>query len=249
MEWTDDAIVLSTRRHGEANAVLEAMTRSHGRHLGLVRGGRSRKLAASLQPGNVVSLTWRARLDEHLGYFTVEPLRHRAAVLMTSAVGLHAVQTLAAHLRLLPERDPHPALHDAVDEVLDRLQDPAEAGALMVVFELQLLDELGVGLDLGACALTGARDDLAWVSPKTGRAAAREAGAPYADRLIPLPPYLAARPGTNYPPPSAADLEAGFRLAGHFLESRVWHARGLDPPLSRDMLIRAIRTAAGGEES
>jgi DNA repair protein RecO (recombination protein O) len=248
MEWTEDAIVLSTRRQGEANAVLEAMTRTRGRHLGLVRGARGRRLAASLQPGNVLTLTWRARLDEHLGYFTVEPLRLRAADLMQSAIALNAVQTLASHLRLLPERDPHPALHAALDEILDRnLSDPAEAGQLVVAFELLLLDELGVGLDLDTCALTGAVDDLAWVSPKTGRAAARTAGAPFADRLLALPPFLARRPGSNHPPPSPADIAAGLRLTGHFLARHAWEPRTLDPPLSRDMLEQAIRKAASLE--
>lgn len=241
MEWTDDAIVLGLRRQGEAHAVLEAMTAAHGRHLGLVRGARSRTLAAALQPGNRLTLTWRARLDEHLGFYTVEPVRLRAAELMESATGLLAAQTLAAHLRLLPERDPHPELFAALDAVLDHLGDPATAAELVVRFELLLLGALGIGLDLTACALTGATSDLAWVSPRTGRAASRSAGTPFAARLLPLPAFLAPDEGSNHPPPDMADIAAGFRLTGHFLAR---HAAGLDGrelPETRERLLAQIR--------
>lgn len=246
MEWTDEAIVLGSRRQGEANAVVEVMTRAHGRHSGLVRGARGKRLSPVLQPGNVLGVTWRARLDEHLGYFQVEPTRTRAADYLASPVALAAVQTLAAHLRLLPDRDPHPELYEALDTVLDHLLDPAEAGEVMVRFELLVLEALGVGLDLAACALTGSTEDLAWVSPKTGRAASRVAGAAYADRLLPLPAFLAPARGTNHPPLAAVDVAAGLRLTGHFLARHVWEPRGLAPPMSRDMLAEALaRTLPG----
>ena len=179
MEWTDDAIILGTRRHGETSLILELMTPAHGRHLGLVRGGRSRRQQPFLQPGNALSVTWRARLEEHLGQLTVEPTAERASHLMQSATGIYGMQMLAALLRLLPERDPHPALYETLGPILDALHDPQDAAELFVRYELAILNELGFGLDLSQCAATGATEDLAYVSPRTGRAVSREAGAAY----------------------------------------------------------------------
>ena len=170
MQWTDEGIVLGVRRHGEANAVLELMTREHGRHLGLVRGGFGSRLKPVLQPGNSVSATWRARLDEHLGNYAVEPVRQRASTFFGSPHAIYGVTHLAAMMRLLPERDPHAGLYSVFEEVLDRLEDPALAAPLVVRFELQLLSELGFGLDLAQCASTGATAELIYVSPKSGRA-------------------------------------------------------------------------------
>ncbi|MDR3496029.1 MAG: DNA repair protein RecO [Ancalomicrobiaceae bacterium] len=238
MQWQDEAIVLGGRRQGESNVVLEVMTRERGRCLGLVRGGRSARNAPKLQPGNGVEVTWRARLDEHLGTFGVEPTKSRAADLMASATGLNAVQTLAAHLRLLAEREPHTELFAALETVLDHAASPMETGGLLVRFELLVLDALGFGLDLTTCALTEVRSDLAFVSPKTGRAASRLAGAPWADRLLALPPFLTDELGHR--PASADDIRAGFRLTGHFLAAHVWTPRGVAPPPTRDALIAAL---------
>lgn len=237
MEWTDEALVIGTRRHGEANAVLDLMTRERGRHTGLVRGGRGRRLAATLQPGNTVRATWRARLDEHLGLYTVELVEARAARLIATALGVHGVQTVAAHLRLLPERDPHAELLDAAFVLLDHLEEAEVAGALMARFELAVLEALGFGLDLGACALTGATADLAYVSPKTGRAASREAGAPYADRLLALPAFLLGEAASG---PTAEDVRAALRLTGHFLVHHVVEPRGLPPDHARDAFVALV---------
>ena len=179
MEWRDEGIVLGTRKHGESSAILEVMTRAHGRHLGLVRGGRSRKQQPMLQAGNLVEIIWRARLDEHLGIFQAEPLELNAARLFDSASAIYAIQTLAAHLRLLPERDPHAALYEALKVMIGHLDEPVAAAELVVRFELLILEELGFGLDLLTCAATGAREDLAYVSPKSGRAVSRSAGRPW----------------------------------------------------------------------
>eukprot|EP01037_Dinobryon_pediforme_P024910 gene24910-26872_t len=238
MEWRDEAIVLGSRRHGETSVVLEVMTRERGRHMGLVRGGRSPRYAAKVQPGNSLEVTWRARLDEHLGTFAVEPVALRAADLMASAVGLNAVQTLAAHLRLLPERDPHPELYDALGVVLDNIGDATVAGGLVVRFEVMVLESLGFGLDLATCALTDATDDLAFVSPRTGRAASRAAGHPWRDRLLPLPAFLTD--AREHHPATPADVRAGFALTGHFLARHVWEPRGLEPPLTRERLLAGI---------
>lgn len=246
MEWTDTGLVLGSRRLGEADALIELMTRTHGRHLGVVKGGRSKRWAAALQIGNRVRAVWRARLDEHVGTWAVEPLDARAAELMASAVALNGVQTLAAHLRLLPERDPHPELFDATAAIVDHLGEPRLAGELIVRFELAMIDALGFGLDLSACALTGATDDLAWVSPKSGRAATRAAGAPHAAKLLALPAFLAAG-GTDEPASwgraGIDDLLAGFRLTGHFLARHVWEPRGIVPPATREGLVAALTRA------
>src|SRR5262245_48333733 len=185
MEWTDDGIVLGTRRHGEANAILEVMTPAHGRHLGLVRGGAGSRLRPVLQPGNSVHVVWRARLDEHLGTYAVEGLRLRAATFLSAAHAVYGVTHLAALCRLLPERDPHPAVYAALETLVDRFDASELFAAEMVRFELDLLAELGFGLDLACCAATGARDDLIYVSPKSGRAVSRQAGAPWQDKLLP----------------------------------------------------------------
>ncbi len=246
MEWTDTGLVLGSRRLGEADALVELMTRDHGRHLGVVKGGRSKRRAAVLQIGNRVAAVWCARLDEHVGTWTIEPLDARAAELMASAVALNGVQTLAAHLRLLPERDPHPELFEAMAAIVDHLGEPRLAGELIVRFELAVIEALGFGLDLATCALTGATADLAWVSPRSGRAATRVAGAPHAAKLLALPGFLAgvetSEPAT-WGRAGIDDLLAGFRLTGHFLARHVWEPRGIDPPATREGLVSALRRA------
>lgn len=242
MDWQDEGIVLSVRPHGETSAVLELLTRAHGRQLGLVRGGRSRRLRPVLQPGNRVSARWRARLDGHLGHFTVEGLDMAAGRLLESRFALNGLGHLAAMVHLLPERDPHESLYDAACVVLEHIHDVSIAPALMVRFELALLAELGFGLDLGRCAATGAREDLAFVSPKTGRAVSREAAAPYADRLFPLPPFLIGSGPNARPTPD--DVAAGFRLTGYFLERHVLAPRGQRFPDARAFFMSEIQTSA-----
>lgn len=242
MQWQDQAIILGIKRHGETSVIAELMTASHGRHMGLVRGGRSRRLQPLLQPGNRVEATWRARLDEHLGTLAVEPLHLRAGRLMEQAVSVHGVQALAALLRLLPERDPHPGLYEALDVILESFDEPSNAGELYLRFELAVLNELGFGLDLSECAATGTRDELAFVSPKTGRAVSRAAGAPYADRLLALPAFLLSVTG---PAADRQALESAFRLTGFFLSRHVYEPRGLPIPTGRDAFVRAALAAAG----
>ena len=251
MEWRDEGTVIGVRRHGETAVVLELMTREHGRHRGLVHGGRSRKKQPVLQLGNRVVASWRGRLDEHLGTFAVEPVMLRAGELMERPLSLHGVQAASALLRLLPEREAHPRLAEGLDVLLGNLRDPEVAGPLMVRFEAQVLDELGYGLDLSRCAATGRTGDLTHVSPKTGRAVCREAAAPYADRLLELPSFLTHRPGDNRAG-SLGDILAGFALTGHFLdrlrdESGIERPEGaLDP---RAAFIDAVRRGLGSERT
>src|SRR3954468_4999809 len=160
MKWTDEAIVLGVKRHGEASAIAELFTRDHGRHLGLVRGGFGSRLQPVLQPRNSVSATWRARLDEHLGNYTVEPVKLRTASMFAAHHALFAVTHLAALTRLLPERDPHVSVFGELEAILDRLDDANALAAEVARFELRMLTELGFGLDLTSCAATGVTAEL-----------------------------------------------------------------------------------------
>jgi len=235
MEWTDHGTIIGQRQHGEASVILEVMTANHGRHLGLVRGGRSARKQAALQPGNAISVTWRARIDEHLGEYRVELLTSHAARLIEAPVALYGLATVSALLRLLPERDPHPGLHEALVVLVEHLHEPALAPALVVRFEIAMLGELGFGLDLARCAVTGSMDDLSHVSPKSGKAVSRAAASPYLDRLLALPAFLSEGQGGRMP--SVADIAAGFALTGHFLRRHLWEPRGLLEPAERARLV------------
>jgi DNA repair protein RecO (recombination protein O) len=241
MEWTDEGVVLGVRRHGEANAILELMTREHGRHLGLVRGGAGSRLRPILQPGNTVRAVWRARLDEHLGHYAVEALRLRAAGFLPVPYALYGLTHLCALTRLLPERDPHHALLARLEGILDGFESPERAAIDVARFELELLAELGFGLDLAECAATGTRDDLVYVSPKSGRAVSRAAGDPWRDRLLRLPAFLAAASSSSAV--SADELMDAFALTAFFLDRHVLEPRGLGLPDARGSFIAAVARA------
>ncbi|MEI7805165.1 MAG: DNA repair protein RecO [Hyphomicrobiales bacterium] len=239
MQWTDEGIVLGIKRHGEANAILELMTREHGRHLGLVRGGAGSRMRPVLQPGNVVSAVWRARLDEHLGNYTVEGMRLRAAEFFDNPHAIYGVSYLAGLVRLLPERDPHASIHAALEDILQRLEDPIIAAPLAVRFEMQVLTELGFGLDLASCASTGATEELVYVSPKSGRAVSRIAGEPWANKMLRLPGFLVGTAEVA----SNGDVADGFALTGYFLARHVLEPRGLALSDERTNFIGAITRA------
>jgi DNA repair protein RecO (recombination protein O) len=233
MDWSDEGIFLSAKPLGEANAVAELFTLGHGRHLGLVRGGRSRRMRPLLQPGNLLRATWRARLSEHLGGFNVELVEAHAARILDDAAALAAIGSLAGLARLLPERDPHPALYAATLHILRAFDDGGLWPALLVRWELQLLQELGFGLDLSECAATGVDADLADVSPRSGRAVSREAGKPYCSKLLKLPAFLQDETA----PAGEGDIAAGLALTGHFLKRDVLEPHGLTMPQARERLI------------
>lgn len=237
MDWRDQGIVLAVNPHGETSAVLELFTREHGRHLGLVRGGRSRRLRPVLQPGNMVEAVWRARLSEHLGTYTVEMGDANAALVLDDRAALAGLSTLTALARLLPERDPHAGLYEATLVVLSHISEVDVWPGLLVRWELELLNELGFGLDLDRCAATGEASDLIYVSPKTGRAVSRGAGEPYRKRMLMLPPFLGTGRDRD---PGVADILSGFALTGFFLERHVLGPRGLRMPEARGRLINAI---------
>ena len=239
MEWTDDGIVLGVRRHGESSAIVELLTRGHGRHLGLVRGGASSRMRSVLQPGNSVRAVWRARLDEHLGTYQMEGIRLRAATVLASSHAVYGVSHLSALARLLPERDPHEAIYDRLQHTLDDFDEIGEAAAHLIRFELAMLAELGFGLDLESCAATGATSELIYVSPKSGAAVSRQAGEPWRDRLLRLPAFLReAESGANGW--SDQDLKDGFQLTGMFLLRHVLEPRGQGHSDARDGFINAV---------
>ncbi len=212
MEWREEGILLAVRPHGESAAIIELFTRSHGRHLGVVRGGAGRRMSPILQTGAQLDATWRARLEDHLGAFTVEPVRGRAAEALSDPLmlaGLTAVTSLLSFT--LPEREAHPDLYDRSYALLDALGAEGWAQAYLR-WELALLDEMGFGLDLTQCAVTGRTDGLVFISPKTGRAVTKEGAGDFVDRLLPLPGCL-RREGHR----GASDLMTGFQVTGHFL--------------------------------
>lgn len=228
MEWRDQGTLLTTRRHGESSAIIEVFTENHGRHAGIVRGGASRKLAAVLQPGTQLDVEWRARLEEHLGTFRIEPLQSRAAGLLNDRLSLATLNAVCGLLKFaLPEREPHPRLYEATQNLLTLLtgQEGWQEGYLF--WELLLLEDLGFGLSLRACAVTGRQDGLEFVSPRTGHAVTREGAGEWVEQLL------------AYPDPK--DLSASLRTTGYFLEH--WLAKAIgekELPKSRERLLNLL---------
>lgn len=248
MEWSDEAIVLTARRHGEGAAIVSLLTHQHGRHAGLVQGGAGKRARGLYEPGNRVLATWRARLPEHLGHFTCELVDANAAELLDEPLRLAALAAAAAVAEsALPEREPHPRAYAGLLGLLAALtaadQAAVDWAAAYVRWELDLLAELGFGLDLSECAATGSNDRLIYVSPKSGRAVSAAAGEPYRDRLLSLPAFLLA-PG----PAGLDEVLAGLKLTGHFLARDVF-SHGPHPnlgePAARGRLIDRLRREGG----
>lgn len=233
MEWHDDGIVLAARRHGESDAILELLTREHGRHPGLVHGGASRRTKSALLPGNTLSATWRARLSEHLGSYAVELRRERAGAMLERRDALTGLSAFAEiSLAVLPEREPHPALYAASEILLDAMgrSDFDHWAPVYVRWEMGVLAALGFGLDLSRCAATGGTGDLRYVSPKSGRAVCGEAGESYRDRLLELPAFLIDSGAASNAP---SDIRAGLALTGRFLLDRVLSPHQRSIPAAR----------------
>lgn len=237
MEWRDEGALLSARQHGESAMIIEAFTAQHGRHSGVVRGGASRKVAPILQPGAQLNLTWRARLDEHIGTFTVEPIKSRIAVAMADRKVLAALGAVTALLSFsLPEREPHPSLYMRTITLLDAFVEQELWPVLYLKWELALLEELGFGLDLNSCAVTGDTDNLAYVSPKSGRAVSTQGAGEWADRLLPLPAVLMEGADAN-----TEEIAQGLRTTGFFLERWLAPELGNRPiPEARARFVRTL---------
>ncbi len=237
MEWQDQAIILSAKPHGENNVVVELLTRNHGRHAGMVRGGRSKKYRPILQPGNFVSANWKARLAEHLGFYTIELIEANAALLMEDKVTLAGISSLCALARYLPEREPQSGLFEAGLLILEYIEDRDIWPCMLIRWEMELLNQLGFQLDLSECAATGSSDNLIYVSPKSGKAVSEEAGEPYKDLLLLIPDFL--QHGTiNKADPE--DISLGFKLTGYFLEKHILHVRNQSMPETRTRLLRYL---------
>lgn len=237
MEWQDQGILLSVRRHGEGAAIIDVFTEQHGRHSGLVRGGGSRKSAALLQPGNQLSLSWRARLEDQLGSFTAELKEARSAMLLSTRLKLYGFNALSAMLiKYLPEREPNQALYCACLDLLEQIQNAETWCHHYSLFEHKMLDSMGYGLDLSQCAVTGQGHDLTHVSPKSGRAVCREIAVGWEDKLLILPKFLLQKPALNV---SSADVRASLRLSGHFFEKFV-PANPPDLPKARARFVKMV---------
>lgn len=240
MDWRDTGFVLAARRHGESSLIVELLTQEHGRHAGLVRGGQSPRRRALLQPGNSVAASWRGRLPEHLGTLECELLRAHAAGLLDDPDRLAALGAATALLlAALPEREPHGDLFSSFAGLLDRLDSGTGWAQAYVAWECDLLAGLGFGLDLACCAVTGATDDLAYVSPRSGRAVSRTAGLPYHDKLLPLPGFL-----WREAPAGRPEIIAGLELTGYFLLNHVLAPHGGKLPEARERLADRMRRSA-----
>lgn len=245
MEWRDEGIVLSARKHGESSAIVTLLTRGHGRHLGLVRGGAGRRARGLYQPGNRLHATWRGRIAEHLGSYSCEMTQALAAQMMADPLRLSALSAVCAVAEAaLPEREPHAPIYDGINVLLDTLAE-AEAAIWQTVYvkwEIGLLQELGFALDLSACAATGTTENLAYVSPKTGRAVSEGAAAPYREKLLPLPAFLL--PGGETASPG--DIAAGLKTTGYFLDRHVFsQRRDAKAPDARQRFVERIRRPSG----
>jgi len=237
VDWTEQAIVLAARKHGEGSAIVELLTPHLGRHAGLVRGASRPAMRGILQPGNSVQASWKARLAEHLGTLTMEMTEARAALIMTRPEALLALSSLCAlAVAVLPEREPHRDVYEATGHVLDLLSHeemtPIDIGQTLVRWEIGLLGSLGFGLDLSACAVTGEVDNLIYVSPRSGRAVSQEGAGEYAARLLVLPPFLMDGDPQEV---TTEQVQDGFRLSGHFIELMLLqpHQQSLPPARER----------------
>ena len=240
MEWQGTGVIISVRKHGETSTIVDVLTESHGRHAGLVRGGAGRKLAPTLQPGTQVDVEWRARLEDHLGNYNIEPTQSRATIL-SDRLALPAMGSVCALVNFaFPERMALPCLYIATVNLFDRM---AAGGAWLsdyALWEYALLEELGYGLDLDSCAATGVQQDLIYVSPKSGRAVSRAAGADWADRMLPLPRFLRAQTATK----EATEVLNALRTTGYFLERRLAPALGNRPLPDARVRFLAVLTKA-----
>ena len=236
MEWASEGYVLSVKKHGETSAIIDVLTRDHGRHSGLVRGGAGRKLRPVLQPGNKIQVEWHARLSEYLGTFKVEALTSRAAELMEDRLMLSAINAMTAMAKeTLPEREVHERVYDAFEILLSNLDNPDIWPVLYVQWEAGLLQALGYGLDLSACAATGANDQLTHVSPRSGRAVSASAAEPYLDKLFALPQFMMGAPFAM-----AEDIANGLSLTGYFLETRLQWGVNRTLPAARAQMIEQL---------
>jgi DNA repair protein RecO (recombination protein O) len=237
MEFEEPAFVLSARSHGETGAIVEVLTAERGKWAAHIAGGASRRMSSYLQAGARVSFAYRARVSDQLGSARIEPTGEGPSALFDDPAALAGLSSAAAVIAAaLPEREPHPGVFLALETLAAALADAAVWPAVMVRFEAGLLADLGFGLDLSTCAVTGETDDLVWVSPRTGRAVSAAAGEPYRERLLALPLFLLSAQGRVAP----GDVAAGLALTGHFLEMSVFNPLNRPLPAARQRMIDSL---------
>lgn len=244
IEWREEGVLLAVRKHGETSVISEVFTEKRGRHLGVIRGGTGRKLSPILQPGTQLDLTWKARLEDHLGAFTVEPLRSRMGATLGQPLALLGLGAVTALLvSSLPERMPYPKLYRRSAALLDLLGNPTLWPLAYLQWEMALLTELGFGLDLTQCAATGQSENLHYVSPKTGRAVSQDGAGDWAPKLLPLPPVLRGRGNAN-----VAEILRGLDVTGHFIEQKLLQEQGVIAlPAARERLLDVLEKIAKSE--
>ncbi len=237
MEWTSEGVIVSVRKYGENSVIIDTLTPEHGRHLGVVRGGASRKMSATIQPGSQVKLEWRARLEEHLGNFRVEQLESRSDM-FDDRLRLAALSSICSIVTFsFPERMPVTELYNSTLNLMDTLNTDGDWTPLYALWELQVLEEMGFGLDLTSCAVTNVTQDLIYVSPKSGRAVSRKAAGEWKERLLPLPSFLR----NKFETANHEDILNSLKTTGHFLSS--WLATSLGErklPEARNRLISRL---------
>ena len=245
MEWRDEGVILAARRHGETSVILDVLTKTHGRHAGVVRGGASRKQAPVLQPGNQIEVEWRARLEDHLGAYRAELLKSRSGI-MADRGRLAALSSICALMTFaMPERMELTQIYDQTLALIEKLNSDEPWSSEYAVWELMILEELGYGLDLTSCAATGATQELIYVSPKSGRAVCRSAGEQYADRMLPLPEFLQME-GVE---PAAKEVLRALKTTGYFLERWLAPALGNRPlPDARARLVQVLQKEVKRED-
>lgn len=252
MNWNDTGLILTAKKHGETSIIIHALTKDKGRYAGLVRGGAGRRMRGVLQPGNEVDLSWRGRLAEQLGTFTVETRKSHASNLFDAPVALAACSSALALLDIaLPEREPHPALYDASLLLLQSMEQNNDIWpTLYVKWELGLLREIGYGLDLSACASTGSTENLVYVSPKSAKAVSQSAGRPYHDRLLQLPAFLRSGPSDEELSEDAqkADILAGMGLTGYFINKIILEHRQNLQLAARERFLLALKKSFSGSD-
>ena len=237
VEWRDEGILLAVSKHAENAAIVEIFTQSHGRHSGVVRGGAGRRQASTLQVGSQVEVVWRARLEEHIGSFKVEPLRSRAAQVMGDPLTLSGLTSAIGLLSFsLPEREAHTSLYQSSVNLLDLMCTTESWPLAYLQWELRLLEMLGFGLDLNSCAVSGATENLLYVSPKSGRAVAAQHTGRWKNQLLPLVPCMIEDS-------EAGNLEIaqGLKTTGYFFEKWLAPSLGSRPlPLARQRLVERL---------